>query len=353
MKKIAIVTLYDDINIGNKLQNYAVQQICKSYDLEPVTLTYKDIDKQVTWKGYIISIIGFPKNKAKVKQLQMRRKRRFKEFSNKYLIIEKPHRFKEYKYLKLDFDLYIVGSDQVWHNWNDSMDELEYFFLRFVEKKKRLCIAPSFGFDEIPAEYKNVYKEGLEGFEYLSCREESGCNIIKSITNKEAQRIVDPTLMLDKSLWCEIEKKPEYVTPDRYLLVYFLGGMSDSDKREIDKLADSLELEIIDILNLNQEDYYCTRPDEFIYLVNRATFIVTNSFHGAVFSILFHKKFKVLQRVDEEGGKMQSRIDTLFNIFDIKSSDTDNLNYETIDELLTKERMNLDKYLKKIFEYRE
>lgn len=348
MNSIAIVTLYDNINIGNKLQNYAVQQILKKYADYVYTLSYREaneLHRDMGWKGRLIACLGFPCEKAKVKRIILKRRKNFEKFSEKYLNVLPARKYNQYNYeFSKEYDAFVVGSDQVWHNWTKTECELNYFFLDFVERRKRICLSPSFGFNEIPEEFKNKYIKGLKGFEFLSCREKSGCDLIKKLTGKEAALLIDPTMMLAPEAWDTIATIPEYNIPENYMLVYFLGDIGENIKEEAYMIAKEKKLNIIDIFNISEPQYYVTSPSDFLYLVKHASYICTNSFHGCVFAILYKKCFKLYQRSDSEGRGMSDRLKTLLDKFHIKG-DGKITNYVEVDENLALERKKVYAYL--------
>lgn len=334
MRKIAILTLYDNSNIGNKLQNYAVQIIFEKLGYICTTITYKEIFKEISWKGWIVYFLGIPQGKAKYKRMLVRRKQVFADFSNRYLNIEKPIHFRDISKIVNRFDYFVTGSDQVWHNWTNTKEELAYFFLEFAPEEKRICIAPSFGFEHIPEEFRNNYQKGLQGFRNLSCREISGCKMIFELTGRDAELLIDPTMVLTIDDWNKICVKPKYEVPDKYLLIYFLGGMNPEDVNYINKLAKRQGLKIINIFSLDDEIYYYTSPNEFLYLIKNASYVCTNSFHGCTFSILYNINFLVFNRMDAEGSKMHSRIGTLLSKFGLENyvvKGKEDFNFASID----------------------
>lgn len=335
MPKVAIVTLYDNTNFGNRIQNYAVQTYFKSMGFCVTTV----IDKLQTKPAKIdrdpikilkraahvvLQHMGFEKEQTKRKKLLAQRRRYMKAFSDEYLTTTSPV---NYRHLPRDFskrfDYFVVGSDQVWHGWKNDICELEYFFLMFADPSQRLTIAPSFGFDEFPQKNLSTYKKGLGGFEYLSVREERGAELIEELTGKEATVLLDPTMLIDTSEWLKILKKPSQYIDDNYVFVYSLGGFKGEIMDKTRNLADELDLKVIDIMDIDSDYYIHTRPDEFLYWIHNARLVVTDSFHASVFSILFNRPFVVTERLDIKG--MGSRLDTLFNKFGITGRHFDEL----------------------------
>lgn len=352
ISKIAIVTLYDNINIGNKLQNYATQELLKKYANEIKTLSYSEaagLAPDMGWKGKIIAKIGIPPKIAKRKKAILNRRKKFQKFSEKYLDVAPAMDFKSYNRGFSDkYDLYVVGSDQVWHNWSLTKEELDFFFLKFAKRNQRICLAPSFGFRNINKEFELDYKEGLQGFNIISCREESGCKLIENLTGKKALLLPDPTLCLDKNRWIKMASKPKFFLPDKFALVYFIGGKSRETEKQIKNISQKEKLNIIDILDISMPVYYTTSPDEFIYLISRATRVFTDSYHATVFSIIFHVQFNYFKRNDSTGKEMGDRMETLFNMFNINQNYSQ-INYKDIDTILLNQKSKMDSYLKLVF----
>ena len=251
-----------------------------------------------------------------------------------------------------DFDFFSVGSDQVWNPTYPETSELR--FLTFARKEQKLTFAPSFGISELPDFTKEPYAKWLREFPDLSVREERGAEIIKELTGKEATVICDPTLVIARECWESMEKKPSFDTSKPYALTYFLGNESNKYRRYIDKIAKEKNLEVINLFDIREPEYYCADPFEFIYLVNHADAVFTDSFHAAVFSIIFHKDFVVFERI-EDGRSMSSRLDTLLSTYSlsdrrysaIKNSEFSSANFEKTDAVIECQRQKALDFLKK------
>ena len=323
MKKLAVVTLYDDINIGNKLQNYAVQEYFQEKGFKCETLRHIEMAHKpftfLEFKFLICRIIGYPKKRANLLRLDYKRKKCFKKFSDKHLNLGRLISIKNIPdNVNEQYDYFVTGSDQVWRNWTESEEELRYFFLMFADKNKRLSFAPSFGRAQIDERFADTYKKGIEEMRILTCREESGAELAEKLTGRKAEVILDPTMHIDVSKWKKLEKKPDEVPTKPYILAYFLGGDRAEIDKNVDLFAEQNGYEVVDIYNRSREKYYCTSPDEFLYLVHHAKLVVTDSFHACVFSILYNKQFFVYDRVTKGMGNMSSRIKTLLKRFDLE-----------------------------------
>ena len=185
----------------------------------------------------------------------------------------------------------------------------------------------------------------------LSIREEEGKNLIKELCGREAEVLGDPTLYLKVDQWRKIEKKVK-LPRKNYLLVYFLGDCITEYKDKIVKEAEKRNLEIY---WLQSQEHYDIAPDEFLYLIDHAECVCTDSFHGTVFSIIFQRPFLIFQR-KEKFVDMSSRLRTLFNIFALGSRDGiyKEANSEFFSDfkqtakILKEQRKKIEIYLKKI-----
>lgn len=161
----------------------------------------------------------------------------------------------------------------------------------------------------------------------LSVREEDGAKIIKELTGRDAIILVDPTMMLTKEKWLSISKEAENKPKGKYLLTYFLGNISNENKKIIKLIASKNDLSIVNLANIKDYKTYLADPSEFIDYINSASILLTDSYHGTIFAILLEVPFIVFNR---EGSlhSMNSRIDTLLSKFKLESRRADNLFYD-------------------------
>lgn len=152
----------------------------------------------------------------------------------------------------------------------------------------------------------------------ISVREAAGAAIVESLTNCKAEVVFDPTLLLCKEEWSKIARKPSWFTGKAYLLTYFLGEKPLKVRRGIEAISRKYGLDIIELLDARQREWFCVGPDTFLYLIQHASFVYTDSFHGTVFSILLQTPFVVCERMQAGGVDMTSRIDTLLEIFNMQ-----------------------------------
>lgn len=310
MKKIAIITI-ESPNYGNRLQNYALQQVILSLGFHVETLRrsnlplYRKILKKMK---NIIQVILQTKGAKFRKFDKLIYKSQFYATNNKIS-----------DDLSNYYDYFVVGSDQVWNPYFDFVGKVE--LLSFARSEQKIAYAASFGVSKLPEHKINVYQEYLKDFKNISVREEAGAVIIKKLLQNDVSIVLDPTLMLTSDEWRSIEKKPPKMVNEDYVLVYALGEKNMEFTKAIEEM--SIKYEIVDV-NSSKENgrEWAIGPAEFLYLIDHANFVLTDSFHGSVFSIIFHTKFKVFKRT---GLEMNSRIETLLKITGL---DKDKLDFE-------------------------
>lgn len=335
MRKIGIMTLNGYYNYGNRLQNYALQESLKFLGFVVETIINRRTPKKTKFIKRIhnlgtnsykeIYIKAYNKTWRKIRKKSIvKRTENFKEFTLNY-INETNYFISENnipKNLSDRYDYFVTGSDQVWNPVNTLGSSI--FFLTFAEKHKRIAYAPSFGVSEIKPEYKEKYKEWISEIPWLSVREDDGARIIKELTGRDAPVLVDPTLLLTKEKWLSIAKEAQNKPKGNYLLTYFLGGIPPKYKKQIKKIAKVNNLEVINLADIRDKETYRTGPSEFIDYINSCSVFCTDSFHGAVFSILFEKPFIVYERMGSTLS-MFSRIETLLKKFKLESRKAENI----------------------------
>ncbi|MCD7711975.1 MAG: polysaccharide pyruvyl transferase family protein [Firmicutes bacterium] len=320
--KVAIVTIKEECpNYGNSLQNYAVLKVLQKYGFSVETLVF-EYDKNWLRKlrlkqlAHKISRYRFSSNKI-YWTCSAEKRRKFYRFHKKSC----PYRFvKDVNRLQGQYDYFVVGSDQVWNpKWyNVNALKKDMYFLTFAKPEQKICFAPSFGISEIPVEWKDYFREQLLTFPRISVREKSGADLIHDLTGRDAEVIIDPTLVIESEEWRTIMNAPDKVNTEcGYILVYFLGGISENRKHYIDGLAEQYNFTVYDILDKNCSTLFTADPGEFLFLIEHARLVLTDSFHACVFSFLLDKPFQVFEREGTELG-MFSRIADLLDLFNLQ-----------------------------------
>ena len=304
MKKVGIITLFGEYNFGNRLQNYAVQEVLKKYNLEVETIKYIGLNDDIP---------------ITTNEIAKQRLDKFKEF-NKQINFAEQILYKEYdvpENFENEYDYFVMGSDQIWNFTFDKIFSDKALGL-FAPKNKKISFSASFGVSYSPEKDSKLYdmcQRGLNDIKSISVREDAGKKIIKELTGRDdVEVLVDPTMMIDCQEWEKVMKKPENLKTDRFIVKSFLGNFSDEAWKELKRIADDNDCEIIDISDKNSP-FYNVGPAEFLYLERNAFLVATDSFHSCVFAILFSTPFMVFKRQDNVLESMHSRIETLLNKF--------------------------------------
>lgn len=343
--KIGILTINDYNNYGNRLQNYALQEVLKSLGHEPYTIRNMVVNDRRNILVRNIARINRIRKKVTTtdheNSFDLLRKKAFRQFNNNYIretdfSIE---RVKDRPEELSSFDGFIIGSDQVWN----------YQFMRFSpidfayfsnETQKVISYAASFGVESIPDKLIEEYRQGLNNLDAISVREHAGKKIVDQILgNNVAKVVADPTFLLSPDKWTEIVSESTMkIAYKRYVVTYFLGTPSDEEWEYINNYAQKKGLGIVRF-NKRNEEYWNFGPSEFINSLNNATAVFTDSFHACVFSILFNKYFEVFERRDTNLSSMNSRIETLLSHFELEDRVYDNefkskIDYSKIENIM-------------------
>ena len=242
MKKIAILTFTNGMNIGQRLQNYALQTLIQGEGFSPYTIRqWPSWPALKTMAKGNLKICLNPKKYVK----QIKRAILFHNFNKKYISFEKKRLLpfgKCRERFAAKFEGFIVGSDQIWNPNSPFVGE--NFFLDFVPEWKRFTYAPSFSVEKIPDFLNNVYSNRLNRFNYLSVREHAGASIIHSLTGRSASVVLDPTLLLTKNQWDKLIVPCSLRSDSPYVLSFFLG---DKPHTDIAELKSKINYPIIDI----------------------------------------------------------------------------------------------------------
>ena len=342
MKKVAIITIWDLINYGNRLQNYAVTVIAQKRGLDPETIIVdksKALGKRTTVRDMSYFLKFLVSNGKKTRWGA--RCKFFDDFSVKNIPSREIDNIDDWN----RYDYAFIGSDQIWNA--EIIEPLPYVYGQMFTPEKVLCVSPSFGIDGFGSDIEEVISGYLNRLEHISVREHSGAEIVKRLTGKEVPVFIDPTLMLTSNEWKKVERKPLRMTKKKYILKYFLGKESESSICDTEQLVNEYGYEVIKLLEPNNPWMYVSGPAEFIYLIHHAEAILTDSFHACVFSILFKKPFWVYERTGE---RMNSRMTTLFSLLEIDNrfihdNNLFNVDYSKVDNCLENEKKKVNLFL--------
>lgn len=285
--KIALFTIWHEKNFGAEMQAYATLRALKElgHDVFLVDLRLDDI-RDISLKGKIASLIENISPNY----------RNFKKFWNKNF--PKAVRYRSWDDLKKNpchADMYLVGSDQTW-NPHIMRSLLPAALLDFGSKQIiRASYAASFGVNSwsFPEKLTIEVKHALSNFNYISCREKTGCEILKQVFGVDSVNVLDPTLLHSNynELVGELEESP--------ILTYYPLSKEDNTLEIYAQIiAKELNLSVV-----NANEYHCifgkivwkrTHIQNWISSIGGAKFVLTRSFHGLSFSLIYRRQFAVV-----------------------------------------------------------
>ena len=284
----------------------------------------------------------------------------FDSFLQKYIkITPKTYRTEKELLENIPFaDAYCTGSDQVWNSyWNEGVDRPLY--LSFVpENKFRFSYASSIGNAELSQKEIEEIKPMLALYKHITVRENTGIDIMRSVGFEDVQQMIDPTLLFKGEQWRKYTS--DKFKNQKYVVTYNLHH----DKRIDDyamKVAETNGLKVYNI-TYNIHDIirkgtikWCPKIEEYLGLIKDAQYVITDSFHATVFSILFNKKFMVIYPE-----QASSRIRSILELLNLQNRGCDDMpdvqqvmndiDFSNVDNILDVERERAISYLKKVID---
>lgn len=341
-KKIGIVAVTYKENFGSALQTYATQYTLEKLGYDARIFEIRGVHREIHIKKllyYVGRMFDPVELKYLIANLKSRsrktasastdhyahdmqiRKKVYTDFNrkwNKMLPIVKG--WKGLSNQAAEMDAVVVGSDQLWRPSNIVGC---YFTLEFVpDNVKKIAFSTSFGVPELPATLHKHAKHFLSRIEHISVRENSGADIVKKESGRDATVVCDPTMMMTAEEWMQIQDRKPFAD-GRYILMYLMGD--NPEQRDfVKRLSQQTGCRIIGLLHgatyiASDEDVvdekpYNVGPSEFINLIRNAEYVCTDSFHCCVFSILNSTKFFAFRRWPD--GSKFSANDRLYTLLD-------------------------------------
>ena len=302
--KLGLLTFHTAANFGAALQAYALQEFLEDEGFNAEYIDYQNHHRRMIYDMPFRVKVCVKKRKlleasyyAMGMPFMNMRKRKFEDFNHKYLHISDTFYCDKKDMEKSNglYDMFIVGSDQVWNPGNNGKDTA--FMLSFVhDDEKKISYASSFGLSEVPDSIKNDYAESMKRITHLSTRELSGVRIIKELTGRDAKLVLDPVFLLPRIQWMELIA--DCPMTGNYLFSYtnrkdqmseFLRTGYDMKGMKHHKL--SRFTTISDFFNPKVKIKYDMSPQEFLANINGAKMVVSASFHCICFAIILNKPF--------------------------------------------------------------
>ena len=339
MKPIGLVTCYFHHNYGSMLQAYATEMIMKKMGLPYETIAcrrprdYMVENKYIYYlKKFLIADWKMWSGKRRIanamkehpnfaKNMRIR-EAKFDDFANTHFHTSAlAKNRKELELLAQNYSAFLVGSDQLWRT--DSVEH-GYYTLEWVpDDIPKIAYSTSIGVKQVPWFQKEKNKRFLNRFSHIALREQSACDLVKSLTGRDVPVVLDPTLLFSGEEWLHIQKTDPIANGD-YIFVYLLGD-NPAQRMFIKDVQRRMGCKIIALQHL--DDYiasdegfadeipYDVGPAEFLNYIRNAKYVFTDSFHCTVFSILYKKKFFTFSRFSETAKQStNTRIDNLLKI---------------------------------------
>ena len=298
MRKVGILTFHRAHNYGAVLQVYALQQFIKANSCEVEIVNYdSDVFRQY-------SLLNFFKRKNPIKMAAIilckirsayTRHKAFENFIKDKLLQSKLVVKNIYDIETAQYDLYVIGSDQVWSlQIGFGFDPIYWGVFKTENNASKISYAASSETYPYPAKFDGQIKEALKCFLKISVREDNFANYLDEYTNKKIEVVLDPTLLVDRKIFDEIAIPPK--KSSKYVLVYQVANDPEVLKVAED-VAKQINAEVIELkgrLSGRPKSKGCVEtasPQEFIGFFKNASCIITTSFHGTAFSIIFEKEF--------------------------------------------------------------
>ena len=366
--KAGILTFHRARNIGTCLQAYALQTYLESKNVDVEIIDYKPAYIEDSFGLFPANLIAEYKGVRKLlcfmKLLykvpyNIRRESKFKSFRNKYYKLSKRqyNRFEDFQDVGNDYSHSFYGSDQIWNpNITYGLDPV--FFGAFKGKRPVVAsYAASIGLAEIPEEYVDDMSRMVSDMDFVGVREVTAKKVLDAVIDKEIYVNADPTLLISKGQWEKIASPVE--CKDKYIFVYAL----EINDNLIQAARELSEKEGLDIVFTDMKNRYGKRahsrytcdPSEFISYIKNAEYVITNSFHGTVFSIIFEKKFLTILHKTRGSRLIDLLTELNLDTRIIQSPKELEVVYEDIDYLSVKDKIKekaslSESYIQKVLE---
>ncbi|MGN1456642.1 MAG: polysaccharide pyruvyl transferase family protein [Acutalibacteraceae bacterium] len=345
--KSCIITFQSANNYGAVLQAYALQKFLNDKFCETSILDYHNYDIDKSYQSPEFSaFFKNPKNavfRLMQSMLYSGKNRKTELFRKEYLPLTSPYDRNTIDNASNLADVFITGSDQVWNYLIVGNDGT--YFLDFADNKIKCSYAASFGISELPDDRKEFYKDKISNIDYCSVREEAGAEIIRKLCDRQVSLMPDPTLLVSKKNWEDLCVFPKMKR--KYILVYkitkadnllvFAKALSKKTGLPIIYIPNDLKSGSIGKLKLS------VGPQEWLGYIHNAEYVITNSFHGTVFSVLFGKKF--FSEVSEKVNPSTSRLKSLLKLFNMEHRTISQFNDTMLEEEI--KMSDVDDVLKK------
>lgn len=327
--KIAIMTQPLGNNYGGIMQAYALQKVLKDMGHSPTTIDYQSKNSGLSYKKVKLiynltkKIMGRRKAPVNLESKISYLTKLNQDFIDTHIAqskyIDESKKIKKH-FKKNSYDAVIVGSDQTWRpKYSPNIYDFYLYFLQKNKKIKRIAYASSFGVDDWEYSAKETKKCAnlVKLFDAISVREQSGVDLCKNYLDVDSELTLDPTLLLNKEDYLALIGSRYEKDKNEGIFTYFLDKNIDKLKAS-EHVANELNTHVYscqaksslgNLDSSNLEDYKMPAIQDWLAAFANSQFVITDSFHGMVFSIVFGKPFLVI--VNKERGA--ARFESLLN----------------------------------------
>ena len=369
MTKILTITFHHAHNFGSALQTYALGEYVKSlYEEKGESAEYGIIDLYTPFQEELYSVLKHGKSVTSIvkniialpyKNMLDKKHEKFEKFlADRFTLTKRYKTVEELKNEVPKADMYISGSDQIWNV--RARDFLSAYYFDFLpDDAKRISYSASLGPLKIDwSKYDGEkIKTLLSKYSAISVREKGSADSLKALTDIGLSVNVDPTMLLKADEWRKIQSNANY-KDGKYILLYCLEP-SKTQLEMADAISKKLKLPVVILRYNNKNDMfnhfvkkYDSGPEDFLSYIDNAALVLSSSFHGTAFSLIYHKPFYIFN------GKGDNRISSILkktdmlersleNIEDVDRVTLDKPNEDAIEALLDEERESSREYLRR------
>lgn len=336
MKKIAICTLTKSLNYGAYLQAFALKEILINNGYET---GFIEVNKKIYKIKEIFRFI-VKKDIRKI-PYNIKQYKKYKEVWNLLPVVKKDKKF----------DCIIIGSDEIWNLKNNSFYHAKEFFGRNLDSKKVISYAPSCSSltkDELESFDKKIT---FNNFDRISVRDQNTQRLVKDCCNVIPEIVLDPTMLIDN--YRKYQKEDININ-EKYILIYGYG-FDDKSIKDIKRFANKKKL---NLYSIGLAQTWCEKnidatPFDFLNYISNASYIITETFHGTIFSILYNKNFAVYAGKKCKVNYLLKKFgleDRNVSKFDLEQTLENKVEYSRINDLIVKEREKSLEWLKNAIE---
>mgnify|MGYP001025185203 CR=1 FL=1 len=373
--KVGIITYFYFYNYGTMLQGLATQLLFNKFrNIESEIIDFR-FGTKISPRKVDVFLIRLKRIFVYIKEFKRvyltgkyatrmsRRNRYFDKFVAKNVRLSSKKYMYEHEIIEdaPKYDIYVTGSDQT---FSPKIGFSPALFLSFAFRDSvKAAYAPSLGVSSLTEEESHYIGEQLQKYDYLSCRESIGSNMLEKITGRKVTTVLDPTLMIHSEEWMRYAIEPNI--KGRYILCYFLGDR-DYYRDYVVQLSKQTSLPVY-YIPANWKDFkknnnllWEVGPAEFLGLIANAEYICTDSFHGTLFSVNFHKEVRVfVKHAGNVNGGDNSRLFDVLKRMGIENQLITEyakgttirescIDYRHVDKLLNEERVKSMEYVESI-----